>query len=138
MRFPGKRACWWYAVLLAITAATVFSVQALATEPGTVTAVSAAILATVLLLALSIQVRNDLTLGEQALLLRFGPLTRRIRYLDIRSVRRTRNPLASTATSIDRVAIVLHDGGMWLVSARDNDRLIEELNQGRQRALRGD
>lgn len=138
MRFPGKRAFWWYAVLIALGLACGFTLYALILEPGAVSAVSAGLMVLVFLFALSIQFRNELTLDENRLELRFGPLTRRIPYIEIRSISRTRNPLSSTATSLDRVAIELYSGGMYLVSARDNDRLVEELHLRRKKALRGD
>ena len=138
MTFPGKRALWWYLVLTALWVACAFTLYALIMEPGAGSAASAGLMVLVSLFALSIQFRNDLTLGQDGLVLRFGPLTRRIPYFEIRSIRRTRNPLSSTATSLDRVAIELFRGGLYLVSVRDNDRLMEELDLRRKRALRGD
>lgn len=138
MTFAGKRAFWWYLVLTALWVACAFTLYALIMEPGAVSAISAGLMVLVSLFALSIQFRNDLTLGQDGLVLRFGPLTRRIPYFEIRSIRRTRNPLSSTATSLDRVAIELFRGGLYLVSVRDNDRLMEELHLRRKRALRGD
>ena len=138
MTFAGKRAFWWYLVLTALWVACAFTLYALIMEPGAVSAISAGLMVLVSLFALSIQFRNDLTLGQDGLVLRFGPLTRRIPYFEIRSIRRTRNPLSSTATSLDRVAIELLRGGLYLVSVRDNDRLMEELHLRRKRALQGD
>lgn len=138
MKFPGKRAPWWYLVLNAQGVACVFTLYALILEPGAVSAVSAGLMVIVSCFVLCIQFRNDLTLDEDRLELRFGPLTKRIPYFEIRSITRTRNPISSTATSLDRVAIELYSGGMYLVSARDNDRLVEELHLRRKKALRGD
>ena len=107
-------------------------------EPGIVTAASAGLIVVVALFAFSIQFRNELVLEEEKLLLKFGPVTRRIPYIQMRSIERTRNPISSTATSLDRIAIELMSGGLYLVSSTDNDRLMEELYLRRKMALRGD
>ena len=138
MKFPGKRALWWYLVLIALGVACGFTIYALVLEPGIVTAASAGLIVVVALFAFSIQFRNELVLEEEKLLLKFGPVTRRIPYIQMRSIERTRNPISSTATSLDRIAIELMSGGLYLVSSTDNDRLMEELYLRRKMALRGD
>lgn len=138
MNFPGKRALWWYLVLLAVFLGTGLSVWEVIKEPGVVTSASAAVMFCISFFALSIQVRNDLTLEETFLLIRFGPLTRRIPYTDIRSISRTRNPISSLATSVDRVSIELYDGRYYCVSARDNDRFAIELKSRWTEELQGD
>ncbi len=138
MTFTGKRALWWYLVVLAILVATAFSALAAFKDPGLVSTVSATLMALTLFFVLSIQFRNDLTLEEETLLLRFGPVTKRIPYREIRSVGRTKNPISSLATSLDRISLELYDGQYLYVSARDNDRFMEELKNRRAHALRGD
>ncbi len=138
MRFPGKRAFWWYLTLASLAVATAFTLLAAFKEPGLVSLVSATLLVLTLSFVLSIQFRNDLTLEAETLLLRFGPISKRIRYRDIKSIDRTRDPLSSTATSLDRVAIQLYQGGFYYVAARENDRFMEELSKRRAEALRGD
>lgn len=138
MHFPGKRALWWYLVLLAVFLGTGLSILGTFKEPGIATAISAAIMLCILVFVVLIQVRNDLTLEETSLLIRFGPLTRRIPYSDIRSISRTRNPISSLATSLDRVSIELYDGRYYCVSARDNDRFAIELKSRWTEELQGD
>ncbi len=138
MTFPGKKAPWWYLVLLVLAVACALTLYALTLEPGLLSAISAGLMAILLFFALSIQLRNQLILGKGGLELRFGPLTRYIAYLDIQSISRTRNPVSSTATSLDRVAIQLQNGRLYLVSVRDNESLIKEVCQRRKRALQGD
>lgn len=138
MRFPGKRAFWWYLVLLSLAVACFFSLWAAVRDPGLVSLVSASLMVLSLFSALVIQFRNDLTLEEDSLLLRFGPLTRRIPYREIEKVNRTRNPLSSTATSLDRLALELKEGGLVLVSAKDNDLFIRQLQIRIDQALRGE
>ncbi len=138
MRFPGKRGFWWYLVLAALAAASIFSLWVAISEPGWISGVSAGFMLLALAFSLTIQFRNDLTLEADHLLLRFGPLTRRIPYLNIKSLTRTKNPLASTATSLDRLALELRDGGLYYVSAQDNDHLMDELERRRRQALKGE
>ncbi|HZK42027.1 MAG TPA: PH domain-containing protein [Clostridia bacterium] len=138
MRFPGKRGFWWYLVLAVLAAATIFSFWVAIREPGWISGISAGFMLLTLAFSLTIQFRNDLTLEADHLLLRFGPLTRRIPYLNIKSLTRTKNPLAATATSLDRLALELRDGGLYYVSAQDNDRLADELDKRRRQALKGE
>ena len=138
MRFPGKRAVWWYGVLFILAAACLFVVWTAITEPGPASLLSAVFMALAFLLALSIQIRNDLTLEEEALLIRFGLMTRRIPYLAIRSLEPSKSPLASTATSLDRIAITLYSGGLYYVSVRDRELFIAQLRARRTAAFQGD
>lgn len=138
MRFPGKRDFWWFLLLAVVAAASLFSLWAALREPGFVSLVSAVFMLLVLAFCLTIQGRNDLTLGEDHLLIRFGPLTHRIPYLNIKSLTPTKSPLASTACSLDRLALELRDGGLYYVSARDNDRFMQELEARRRQALKGE
>ena len=138
MRFPGKRGFWWYLVLAALAAASIFSLWVAISEPGWISGISAGFMLLAMALALSIQFRNDLTLEADHLLLRFGPLTRRIPYLNIKSLTPTKNPLAATATSLDRLALELRDGGLYYVSVQDKDRLAAEVDKRRRQALKGE
>lgn len=138
MRFPGKRDFWWFLLLAAVAAASLFSLWAALCESGFLAWFSAAFMLVVLAFCLSIQGRNDLTLEEDHLLVRFGPLTHRIPYLNIKSLTPTHNPLASTATSLNRLALEMRDGGLYYVSARDNDRFTRELEARRRQALKGE
>ena len=64
--------------------------------------------------------------GEE-LLIRCGPFSRRLRIQDIESAQPSRNPLASMALSLDRIAIKVRTGRGVLISPRDKARFLREL-----------
>ena len=61
------------------------------------------------------------------LLVRCGPFWRKLLIRDIASVEPTRNPLASMALSLDRLAIKMQSGSGVMISPRDKARFLKEL-----------
>ena len=63
------------------------------------------------------------------LLVRCGPFWRKLLIRDIASVESTRNPLASMALSLDRIAIKMRRGSGVMISPRDKARFLKELSK---------
>ena len=63
------------------------------------------------------------------LLVRCGPFWRKLLIRDIASVKPTRNPLASMALSLDRIAIKMRGGSGVMISPRDKARFLKELSK---------
>lgn len=63
------------------------------------------------------------------LLVRCGPFWRKLLIRDIASVESTRNPLASMALSLDRIAIKMRSGSGVMISPRDKTRFLKELSK---------
>ena len=61
------------------------------------------------------------------LLIRCGPFWRKLLIRDIDSVKPTRNPLASMALSLDRIAIKTRSGSGVMISPSDKARFLKEL-----------
>ena len=61
------------------------------------------------------------------LLIRCGPFWRKLLIQDIDSVEPTRNPLASMALSLDRIAIKTRSGSGVMISPSDKTRFLKEL-----------
>ena len=61
------------------------------------------------------------------LLIRCGPFWRKLLIRDIDSVEPTRNPLASMALSLDRIAIKTRSGSGVMISPSDKARFLKEL-----------
>ncbi|NTW29135.1 MAG: PH domain-containing protein [Coriobacteriia bacterium] len=76
---------------------------------------------------LLIPIRYGIT--EDRLIIRFGVVRRSIPLSDIREVHPTRNPLASPALSLDRLAIRVDEGfiGMSLVSPSEREEFLSLL-----------
>lgn len=74
-------------------------------------------------------------LRPDILFIRCGPFWRSIAISDIQSVEPTRNPLASMALSLDRLAIKVRFGRGVMISPRHQDRFLQDL--AKKRAPRG-
>jgi len=67
--------------------------------------------------------------AEERLIIRSGPLRWKVDYRAVESVRRSRNPLASPALSLDRLLIRSATGGSVLVSPARREEFLEALRQ---------
>jgi hypothetical protein len=65
-------------------------------------------------------------LGEEELVIRSGPIHKKIPYYEIKSARKSRNPISSAALSLKRIEIS-YQFGMALISPKDRDRFLIEL-----------
>ena len=74
-------------------------------------------------------------LRRDTLFIRCGPFWRNISLADIESAEPTRNPLASMALSLDRIAIKLRSSRGVMISPSDKDRFLDEL--AKKRAPKG-
>ena len=74
------------------------------------------------------------TLDAESLKVACGPLRWTISLRDITSIRPTFNPLASPALSLDRLRIEYGNGRVILISPRDKDTFVRELEAHRASA----
>ena len=74
-------------------------------------------------------------LRRDTLFIRCGPFWRTVSIADIRSAKPTRNPVASMALSLDRIAITLRSGRGVMISPREKDRFLSDL--AKKRAPKG-
>ncbi|WNB90817.1 PH domain-containing protein [Bacillus sp. NEB1478] len=65
-------------------------------------------------------------LGDKELIIRSGPIRKKILYYEIKSARKSRNPISSPALSLKRIEI-LHVFGMALISPKDRDGFLTLL-----------
>jgi hypothetical protein len=65
-------------------------------------------------------------LGDKELIIRSGPIRKKILYYEIKSARKSRNPISSPALSLKRIEI-LHVFGMALISPKDRDKFLALL-----------
>lgn len=64
-------------------------------------------------------------ISEGILNVKCGPFSEKILIKDIKSIKKTRNPLSSAALSIDRIEIRYGYSGMTLISPKHSERFIE-------------
>jgi hypothetical protein len=65
-------------------------------------------------------------LDDKELIIRSGPIRKKILYYEIKSARKSRNPISSPALSLKRIEI-LHVFGMALISPKDRDKFLTLL-----------
>lgn len=75
------------------------------------------------------------TLGQGQLVVRSGPFTWRITIADITSVTPTSSPLSSPALSMDRLRIEYGKGASLMISPRDKNRFLNDLEAARRAAV---
>lgn len=76
---------------------------------------------------LPIFIRNYIELYEDYFVFYYG-FSKEIIYLkDIRTMKKSRNPIASSANSLDRINIVTKDKDFY-ISLKDNDTFIKDIN----------
>lgn len=82
-------------------------------------------------LPLWILTTTSYTLDEGVLLVRSGPVTRRVPIADITGVAPTRNPLSSPALSLDRLRIEVRGARPILISPSDRAGFLADLEARR-------
>ena len=82
-----------------------------------------------LVLSLSVLLNTYYEFNDTHLLIRCGPFWRSVSLADIVGVKPTRNPLASMALSLDRIALTVRNSRSILISPRDRSAFMAELRQ---------
>lgn len=129
MRFRGKIAVWMWGFLIFMQMVVLGVMVSLFLREG----FSAEFIVTALLLGLldaflvPMYFRNDVILKREELLIRFGFISKGIRYLDITHLQETHNPLSSLAMSLDRIYIYTLSGNDVMISVRDKQQFIDEV-----------
>lgn len=123
---------WLVAVIVAAIASVIYSsVQALtAPVPGTVLIVVLVLLVSIALPAW-LFLATHYTLTATELRIRSGPFRWTVPLRDIVSVTPTRNPLSSPALSLDRLRIEYGSGRWIMISPRDRDGFLRDLDHRR-------
>lgn len=88
-------------------------------------------------LPLWILTTTSYTLDEGVLLVRSGPVRRRVPIADITGVTPTRNPLSSPALSLDRLRIEVRGARPVMISPADRSGFIADLEARRAAASGG-
>lgn len=130
--YRSKIDTWLVAVVLAAIASVVYSsFQALAAPaPGAVLVVVLALLVSIGLPAWLI-LATHYTLTATELRIRSGPFRWTVPLGQIVSVTPTRNPLSSPALSLDRLRIEYGPGKRIMISPRDRDLFLRDLDHRR-------
>ncbi|MCD2491832.1 PH domain-containing protein [Lacrimispora sp. NSJ-141] len=124
MRYKGKKAIWYYTVVILVNSGIIWQLAGSRKISEAVLLGLALIVADVIFIPCL--VRNYVVFQEDALCVAFGFFNEKICYKDIVRVWKTHNPLASSAASLDRIAIKTK-GAEFMISVQDKDGFLEEI-----------
>ncbi|WP_139490164.1 PH domain-containing protein [Brevibacillus dissolubilis] len=131
MRFASKKDGWTGAVIWLVIALVTFNAYQEIRQPSDefVEAVTVAVIVDVLCLWLWFGTYYVIT--DQELIVRAGPLHRRVPLCTIQMVRHTRIPISAPALSLDRLEVRYQGGvvGCVVVSPDDQQAFIQALRQ---------
>ena len=129
MRLNGKTDIWFYGIIFIIAAVCVpILILSVFIEPN-VFGAATSILVFVLTesLCLSIVIRNYVEFQDDALLIVFGFIKKRIPYEEITVLSFTREPWSSLAASLDRIKIRTEQKGDIMISVTDKSAFLREI-----------
>lgn len=131
MKYPSKKDLWLGVILWGgIGYALYISTMALFKEKASVSGIVIT-LAINLLFILFISwlwFTTYYILEQKELIIRCGPINKRIPYREISSAHKTWNPLSSPALSLKRINIT-HQFGMTLISPKHRDEFLRQLSE---------
>jgi hypothetical protein len=123
----------WLVVVLAVCGLIALAVGVTEFVAGDAAARGIAVLVVLMGVGLPLWIltTTSYTLDEGVMLVRSGPVTRRVRIADITGVTPTRNPLSSPALSLDRLRIDVRGARPILISPADRARFLADLEARR-------
>jgi hypothetical protein len=134
MKFKSKIDWWAHIAFATLPISTILCIVSCITiGESRIVAVIAAIFCLLLcIFIMPIWVSTYYVLGENELIVKCGFLKSKVAYGSIKSVKETRNPLASTALSLDRIEIIYGVGGHILISPQNKQEFLQQLEQRRK------
>lgn len=132
MRFKGKVAIWYYGLIIICNLVMIEPIYHLFTTEFRL-GINLILICSFLVLNISLipfVVRNYVILDTDCLLIKFGFCNASIPYKDIKDVKTSHNPIASSAASLDRIAIISHTGNaMAYIAVRKKQQFLMELRK---------
>jgi Bacterial PH domain len=131
LRFTSKRDVWLGFILFgSIGYGTFLSISALISEESSIGESFFALLLNlvIILFICWLWLSTYYVLDEKDLVIRCGPINKRIPYREITSAHKTWNPLSSPALSLKRINIK-YQFGMALISPKDRDSFLRMLKE---------
>lgn len=133
MRFRGKVAFWWYAMVVLMVACTfVCATQGVlgiisSSPDAAVSIVGAVIFVLFDVFLIDSCIRNYVDLHENSLEVRVSVLSETIPYSTISLIKETNNVLASLSTSLDRLQIRYRRYNDVLIAVKDKEGFLTEM-----------
>lgn len=130
MKLKGKVSGWFYAVILGVAALLIpMIVMSWIDANGIALLINLLGFIAVELFCIPIVFYNYVELQEEALLIVFGFIKKRIPYSDIVALSTTDNPSSSLAASFDRIEIKCKSRTDTMISVMDKERFFHEMKK---------
>lgn len=130
MKFKGKVSGWFYAVILGVAALLIpIIVISWIDANGIALLINLLGFIAVELFCMPIVFNNYVELQEEALLIVFGFIKKRIPYSDIVALSTTDTLSASLAASFDRIEIKCKSGTDTMISVMDTEQFFQEMKK---------
>ena len=134
LTFASKVDGWLLAVILASVLVCLVATAPVLAAPGTARWPTAFVTLVGVGLPLWVLGSTRYTLMDAELRVRSGPFRWRVPLREVREITPTRDPLSSPALSLDRLRIDYGRGKWIMISPRDKELFIRELNARREAA----
>ncbi len=131
MKYPSKKDWWLGLILFGATGYGAYiSTYALLSEKADLLGILITIIINLTLIAFIswLWFTTYYVLEEKELIIRCGPIHKRIPYREISSAHKTLNPISSPALSLKRINIT-YQFGMALISPKNRDEFLQELSK---------
>lgn len=130
MKFKGKVAEWFYAIMLLIAVILIPTIISTIRDKEIVDMIICLVMFILIeLFFISIVLFNYVKLEDDYLLIVFGFIKKKIPYDDILTLCATNNPLSSLAASLDRIEIKCKNKSIVLISLVDKEIFFSEIRK---------
>lgn len=129
MLFKAKAGIWIRIFLLFGPVVSIFAVIKIIIQPEMTNPSIIALIAIVIIFPLSILFFTRYTINEETLIVQCSFLRWRIPINEIKSIEPTSDPSSSAALSLDRLRITYSNNRTILISPKDKEKFIEEINK---------
>ena len=131
MRFKGKVSWWFYAIIIGVAVFLIpLIIVSACVEPN-----AAALITTLVVFfvvesfCLSIVLHNYVALQNEALIIVFGFIKKKIPYSDILSISTTRDASSSLAASLDRIEVKYKNKSAVMISVVDKEGFFNKMKE---------
>lgn len=126
IRFKGKIAVWFWIIIALCNIVCIYACFDKGANGGIVAGIIGLLICNLIFLPMAI--RNYVEVQEDKLIIAFGFSTETVNISDITEMYESRNPLASTAASLDRV-IIKAGNRMLMCSVKEKTELFETVKE---------
>ena len=131
MRFKGKVSWWFYAIIIGVAVFLIpLIIVSACVEPNAAALITTlAVFLAVELFCLSIVLHNYVELQNEALIIVFGFIKKKIPYRDILLISTTRDVSSSLAASLDRIEVKYKNKSAVMISVVDKEGFFNKMKE---------